>query len=173
MEAARLENITGALALALSDGLLRAAQGEVPANISAAGLSLVGHAPGITVHELSRALGMSHPGTVRLVDRMVAAGFVERARSQTDGRAVALRLTESGEAGERSIHASRQSVVSAALSSLSDMDRETFGQLADKLLRAIVEDDEHAATICRLCDGVACTDCPVETELIGRASGSI
>lgn len=171
MDSAKIENIVGALVLALSDGLLRAAQTEAPANISAAGLTLIGHAPGITIHELSRGLGLSHPGAVRLVDRMVADRLVERQRSETDGRAVTLHLTNTGKSVEGRILSSRQNILGDALAALSEEDLQSFGQLSERLLTTMVRDGDHAMTICRMCDGLACRDCPVETELIARSTG--
>ena len=81
----KAENIIGALALTLSDVMFKATRNEAPSNISAAGLTLIGRVPGISIHELSSGIGLSHPGTVRLVDRMVADDLVERERSETDG----------------------------------------------------------------------------------------
>ena len=42
---------------------------------------------------LRRILGLSHPGTVRLVDRLVTGGLAEH-RGGRDKRAIALYLTE-------------------------------------------------------------------------------
>jgi DNA-binding MarR family transcriptional regulator len=161
----KAENIIGALALTLSDVMLEATRNEAPSNILAAGLTLIGHVPGISIYELSSGIGLSHPGTVRLVDRMVADDLVERARSETDGRAVALFLTLAGKTREQSILSSRRTVLSSALSSLSSEEHESLAQIAAKLVTAILTDEEHALKICRLCDSDACNDCPVEAEL--------
>ncbi|UWR22593.1 MarR family winged helix-turn-helix transcriptional regulator [Sulfitobacter sp. S190] len=171
MDDKKLENIVGALALALSDGLLRAASGDAPATVSAAALTLIGHAPGITIHELSKGLSLSHPGAVRLVDRMAAEGLVTRQKSDQDRRAVTLYLTDRGTMIERRILASRQGTLHAALGALTPEERQLYATLTQKILTTLVTDGEHAMTICRLCDSVACHDCPVEGELIARAQG--
>ena len=165
MDRNKAENIVGAMALTLSDVLLKATNGEAPANISAAGITLVGHVPGISIQELSHGLRLSHPGTVRLVDRMEAEGFVVRARSDTDRRVVELKLTRKGREREQAILASRRNALGNALSSLSSKDFEAFAQISEKLIPAILTDEEHALKICRLCDSSACTGCPVDAEL--------
>ena len=165
----KAENVVGALALTLSDVLLKVTQAEAPANISAAGLTLIGHIPGISIHALSLGLGLSHPGTVRLVDRMSADGLVERGRSETDGRAVALSLTSEGKKREQLILTSRRNVLGTALSSLSSDEYEALAQISEKLITAILKDEEHVLSICRLCDSKACTNCPVDAELHRRS----
>ena len=165
----KLENIVGALVLTLSDAMLKAAQSEAPKNISAAGITLVGHVPGISIQELSHGLGLSHPGTVRLVDRMVAEGIVQRGRSETDGRTVALTLTAKGKGQERKILSARCQVLSEAMSSLSGEEHIAFAQISEKLVKAILKDKAHALEICRLCDSKVCGGCPVDAELLKRS----
>ena len=165
----RAENVVGALVLTLSDVLLKVTQVEAPANISAAGLTLIGHIPGISIRALSLGLGLSHAGTVRLVDRMSADGLVERARSETDGRAVALYLTIDGKKREQMIHKSRRAALSTAMSSLSRDEYASLAQISEKLITSILKDEEHALKVCRLCDSQACTSCPVDAELRRRS----
>lgn len=171
MTEAKIENLVGALALALADDLLRAAQNHVNLSAPAAAIALVSHAPGMTIDELSRALGLSHPGAVRLVDRLEQGGLLIRSRSADDGRAIALSLTQSGVDVCRRILESRQNTLSHALATLSQPDRETLGRLAETMLRGLVTGADHAAQVCRLCDPHACRECPVEAELIARESG--
>lgn len=166
----KAENIIGALVLTLSDALLTASQSKAPANISAAGLTLVGHEPGITIQDLSHGLSLSHPGAVRLVDRMVADGLVARNQSTEDKRAVALFLTPAGQKQEQSILSSRNKVLSDAMSFLSDKEVNALAQISEKLLGALLIDEAHALKICRLCDGDMCEGCPIEAELLRQAA---
>jgi len=169
MSGPKIENVAGALALALSDELLRAAQDQAPeAGSAAAALALLGHAPGLPIETLRRALGLSHPGAVRLVDRLQADGLVARGVSERDRRAVALVLTPKGQETCTAILAARQGTLSRALAALSEEEREVFGRLAEKMLRAALRGEDHAYAVCRLCDPAACTDCPVEAELDAR-----
>lgn len=153
------------MALALSDTLIADARRQVPQSIDAAGITLIGHVPGMSILELSKGLALSHPGTVRLVDRMVAGGFVTRSRSEEDGRTVALTLTPAGEAQEHAVLASRCISLECALSHLSEAEVTLLSKISEKLLNAMVTDDHSALRICRLCDSDACIGCPVEAKL--------
>ena len=166
----RVENLVGALSLAVADDLLRAAQDRVPLPAPAAAISLVGHAPGMSIEQLSRATGLSHPGAVRLVDRLVRGGLLDRGRSAIDGRAVALALTPAGEDLSRRILSSRRGVLSRALAGLGPADREAFGRIAETMLRAMIGGEDDAMEVCRLCDPSVCDDCPVEAELAAGGS---
>lgn len=153
------------MALALSDAVIADARRQVPQNIDAAGLTLIGHVPGMSILELSKGLALSHPGTVRLVDRMVADGFVNRTRSEEDGRTVALTLTPKGEEQERAVLVSRSMSLKCALSHLSDEEVTMLSQISQKLSNAVVTDEYSALRICRLCDSTVCVGCPVEAKL--------
>ena len=166
---ARSDNVVGALALALADAMLRDAQAQAPEpGPAAAALALLGHDPGMPIDRLHRSLGLSHSGAVRLVDRLVGDGLVVREQSQLDRRAVALRLTSAGEMTCRAVIAARDSAITQALASLTRQERQTFGALAEKVLRGFVTDLDHAYSVCRLCAYEACTECPVNDEITRR-----
>jgi DNA-binding MarR family transcriptional regulator len=171
MADSRTSNVVGALVLALSDDLMRAAQSKAPEiGPAAAALALLGHVPGMPIERLRRALGLSHPGAVRLVDRLERDGAAVRRQSQDDRRAVALSLTAKGGRVVGEILSAREASLAKALSGLSSAEQRAFGKLAEKMLRAMLENEDHAYTVCRLCDATACRDCPVEDELETRAS---
>ena len=94
----RTANLLGALALTLSDraGAAVHARAGVSGSDAAALVTLRNYAEGEPLDLLRRALALSHPAVVRLADRLQARGLVERHRSASDGRAVALRLTAAG-----------------------------------------------------------------------------
>lgn len=50
-----------------------------------------------TITELAERLQIQHHSTVELIDRMVARGFVQRARDEVDQRLVVIQLTPQGE----------------------------------------------------------------------------
>ena len=166
----KAENVVGAMALMLSDALLTASQKEAAANISAAAITLIGHVPGLSIDELSQGLNLSHPGAVRLVDRMVGDDLVTRKPSKEDGRAVALFLTPRGQQREKSILSSRDKVLSDVLSCLSSEDIDTLSQISEKLLGAALIDEAHALKICRLCNSNACIGCPIDAELLRQST---
>lgn len=167
----RSQNVVGALALGLADAMLRDAQAQAPeAGPAAAALALLGHDPGMPIERLRRALGLSHPGAVRLVDRLAGDGLVMREPSALDRRAVALRLTPAGETASTAVIASRDGALTRALAVLSETERATFGLLAEKVLRGFLADLDHAYAVCRLCDYTACQNCPVDHELEQRGA---
>lgn len=164
----RTHNIIGALSLAIADELLRAAQSEVESSSPAAAITLLAHAPGLSIDQLRHVMGLSHPGAVRLVDRLVRDGLVSRSRSAIDGRMVSLKLTSRGEALCQRILSSRQGALQNALDRLGPADREAFGRIAETMLRSMVRDADHALGVCRLCDPKSCTDCPIDDEMLER-----
>lgn len=168
----RTENIVGALALALVDTLQREVQAQAPEpGPAAAAIALIGHVPGLSIERLRKALALSHPGTVRLVDRLVEDGVVFRAPSETDRRTVALRLTPRGDAADAAILRARRSSLSAALDVLSPEEATTLCGLAEKMLRGLISHEDHAYRTCRLCEYRVCERCPVEAELLARSDG--
>ena len=166
MSKVAIENVVGALALALADDIRRAADARAPEpGQAAAAINLVCIVPKIGIERLRRALGLSHPGTVRLVDRLVEDGMVVREIAPHDRRAVALSLTKLGENTARAIVEERQSGLTWALAALTPEELVNLGALAGKLLRHLVEGEDDAFAICRLCNHDFCDDCPVDVEL--------
>lgn len=161
-EIRRTANLLGAAVLGLHDELRLAVEyrtgrsGEAPAAVVA-----LGHQPGLSNDALSRLLGLTHTGTVRLVDRLVADGLVERSAAVRDKRGVALHLTKAGDKARRDILSEREAVIRPLVSRLDTAEQRTLATLLEKLLRAAGRDDEHKLRTCRLCDGEVCGDCPI------------
>ncbi|WP_063786792.1 MarR family winged helix-turn-helix transcriptional regulator [Caballeronia cordobensis] len=166
MDDCKIENVVGALALALSDSLHDGTQAQAPEpGPAAAAIALLGHEPGLAIEQLRRALRLSHPGTVRLVDRLTADGLVERRTSVADRRAVALHLTRDGKVSFAAILTARRTSIADKLKLLSRSERETLGRLAEKVLSGLIHDTDGAYQVCRLCDRRSCDACPVEHAL--------
>lgn len=160
MKAHEIENLVGAFSLALSDAILLSTQDKAPkAGPAAEALAVVGHIPGVTIERLRRALRLSHPGAVRLVDRLVTHGFLERKQCETDRRAVELNLTPSGRMTCASILEARQERIAHALEILEPQECEALGLLAGKILHRLVQERPHRDSACRLCDPIACANC--------------
>lgn len=173
MDRERTANLLGALALALSDAMRTAVEDAAPEpGAAAAALSLIGHQPGISIERIRRAVGLSHPGTVRLVDRLSQAGLVERRPGLDDARAVALHLTAAGQIAFSAIRKARNGVLIAALDRLSIDDQRAIETLAERLLAILTDSCDRADGICRLCDEQRCDACPVDAELDRRSGGS-
>ena len=159
-----IANLLGALSLAVMDRIEQGARevvgrgGETPA-----ALVVIGYGQGMTNDKLRRILGLSHSGTVRLVDRLVSDHLVER-RPGKDGREVALYLTAKGAATRNDLMDSRISAVASLLEVLSQADTRRLGALIRDLLAKQNTSEMDRFTICRMCDDSVCTNCPLPTN---------
>lgn len=166
MDDERTSNLLGALALSVMDAFnaVVAANagygGETPA-----ALVTLGADPGVSINQLRQILNLSHPGTVRLIDRLEKEGLVER-RSGADGRTLALFLTDVGSERRKAILLERRQQVQIAINSLTPNERQQLTALLEKMLAAMTTNELQAFTICRLCEEEVCPGdrCPVEQK---------
>jgi len=162
----RTTNLLGAMALAITDRItsgMREAfdrSGEM-----AAALVVLGYAPGMSVEVLRQVLDRSHPGTVRLIDRLEDDGLVER-RQATDGRAVALHLTRKGSKLRQQLMDRRLDTLEQALDGLAASERKVLGDLLSKVLTNLPESEMAKHRICRLCAVPTCKQCPIPGNAI-------
>ena len=158
----RTANLLGAAVLGLHDELKQTVEersghaGEAPAALCA-----LGHQPGLSNDALSRLLGLTHTGTVRLIDRLAADGLGERRSAAHDKRAVALYLTPAGGATRRRLLKDPEAALVPLVARLTASEQKTLAGLLAKLLTATARDDDHKLRICRLCDSGACRNCPI------------
>ena len=163
----------GALALALADRI--AARAEDASNLhdsAASAVVLITNHPGKSVDTLRHTLGLSHSGAVRLVDRLEAAGLVERRRSDRDARAVTLSTTPAGERTASRILAARAKLLEPVLAGTSEAARKTIAAFLETALAGLTDSDNRALSICRFCAEGACRPlgCPVERAALRTAS---
>ena len=159
----RLTNLFGALALGVMDRVRAAAVDETAlGGETAAAVMVIGHQPGLTIDRLGRVLGLSHPGTVRLVDRLARAGLAARGAAPHDRRAVALRLTDAGQAERARMIERRREALAAILTTVAPADRAALERVAETILRTLPRDANAALTICRFCDQRSCDHCPMD-----------
>jgi DNA-binding MarR family transcriptional regulator len=163
----RLANVLGAFALAVSDELEAATEHAAGGHAGAGPAALVGLSDllaGRSVDDLRRAVGLTHSGGVRVVDRLVAEGLAER-RPGPDGRSVALGLTPQGRRLAGDIGGARMSALQETLAVLDDGERAQLATILDKLVAGVVTRRLEARRagapppggwLCRLCDPVAC-----------------
>lgn len=160
----RTANLLGTLSLAVADRIGEAARqtlghaGETPA-----ALVVIGYDLGPSNEQLRSVLGLSHPGSVRLVDRLVADGLVER-RQGRDRRAIALYLTAEGHALREALLSERLAAIRPVLEPLSADEQDALAGLLHKLLGALPTTDLERCTLCRLCDNSVCRDCPIPAD---------
>jgi DNA-binding MarR family transcriptional regulator len=172
----RTGNLLGALSLSVSDGTSEAVGDAVgqseTAAIALSALHQFLEAPSLDL--LRQVLGLTPSGTVRLVDRLQDAGYVQR-RPGSDGRSVSLRLTASGRRAAERVSAARAEVLQGALSALDQDERETFDRLLSRVLVGLIRGPGAVRWMCRLCDMEACGRdagrCPVANAARERFSG--
>ncbi len=162
----RAANLLGALALVIADQTADAMAEAGGRSLSgAAALSALLHfldAP--SVDRLRQVLGLSPSGTVRLLDRLEEAGYLQRGPG-TDGRSVSVALTPAGRAAAERVARARAAVLERALAVLSPSDRQAFEQLTGQVLVGFMRGPGAVRWICRLCDTGVCRGaaggCPV------------
>ncbi|MFG1410877.1 MarR family winged helix-turn-helix transcriptional regulator [Xanthobacter sp. VTT E-85241] len=173
MEQAQVENLLGAMSLALAgaqEEAARKAAGLGPSG--AAALVVIGFYPDTSIGTLAGILGLTHSVVVRLVEGLAADGLVERAAAPSDRRQVVLRLSAAGRARHAAILEARRAALAQALAPLDAQDVAQFGAMLARLLTGLTTGRLQADHMCRLCDENACPGerCPVECEAV-RISG--
>jgi MarR family transcriptional repressor of emrRAB len=161
-----LANLLGAASTALADAteesVLAAAglDGSAPAAL----VAFLDFSPHGSIRALSRILGLTHSGTVRLADRLVAAGYVER-RPGVDARSLTLTLTPAGRAVAWQIRAAREGALIGALQELTGPHRAALTEICEQLIATLTRlrleqraagGEPRGGAICRMCDFEAC-----------------
>jgi DNA-binding MarR family transcriptional regulator len=163
----------GAAALGIADALDDAAADAGLDSTSAAALvAMLDLARAGSVQRLSRLIGISHSGTVRLVNRLADAALVKRSAGP-DARTVTVRLTRRGQTVARRIRTARRAALEATLRGLSEAHRRQLTTICEILVANLTESRLAArraggapsgGALCRMCDPVACGrpdgDCP-------------
>lgn len=174
---AHTANVLAALSLAVTDRIATAV-GDVlylPASDTVALSALFHVVPAPSVEQLRRVLGLTHSGTVRLVDRLVAAGLVTRGPGP-DQRTTTVTLTEAGTRAALEVSRTREAAVGLALAALGDRERLDLDRLAGRLLVAMMRGPGTTRWICRMCDTAACgrydDRCPIGREVAARTEST-
>ena len=173
-------NVLGALSLVVADRMNAAVEAVAALGPSAPAALAALHEflDGGSVTQLSSVLGLSHSGTVRLVDRLTIEGLVERVGAR-DGRAVSVVLTASGRRVALRIRQARSKALTSALSALTSDEVDNLAAALDTMLTTITlsraeersahSHDRPQPWLCRLCDFAACGrsegNCPVNNAV--------
>lgn len=170
----RTANLLGALALELTGRAERLSRHHPNETSSAAAaLNVIGFYEGCSNNALSQALGLSHTATVRLVDKLEAAGLVT-SETGVDRRSVSLKLTPEGRERARGLVAERCRSVCDVIDVLPETDLRHLERILERLLQSMVTAAAEADHICRLCDGAACPEdrCPVHGRAMALAASA-
>lgn len=161
----RLENLVGAYSLTMVDRMVAAGVGAGTAASEQGALVTLAKHPDRPVSWLGGVLGLTSSGITRLVDRLVAAGWVARTPGP-DSRQRRLRLTDAGKRRARDLLRARQEALAESLDGLSTSDRVELELLLDRLVSGLASSRLPALQTCRLCDRAACAadgrHCPLE-----------
>jgi DNA-binding MarR family transcriptional regulator len=157
-------NVTTAWAVGLNDQLTAAA-GELGAGLrDVAALTLIASHPDVPLDWLRVRIGLSQPGTVRLVDRLSAAGLVRRAARE--GRSVHLAVTPTGQDLLRRWTRQRDQAVRRLTAGLTAAQEAQLTELLALTLSTPDRPRAEADQACRTCDWPACgDDCPVDRSV--------
>lgn len=159
----RTANLLGATALAVTDLVLTGATAAAGTSGSgAAALVVLRAAPGLSVTELGRRVGLTQSAAARMVEVLEQRGLVER--RPTPGRSVAVRPTPAGLAAAESLLDARGGRLTGLVGTLPAADRDALTAALEHLLTAVYGEVRSSERVCRLCDRAACTAdaiCPV------------
>ena len=159
----RLINLFGALVQGVEDRIQAATMaGMALGGEAAAAIIVIGHGASLSINQLARVLRLSHPGTVRLVDRLANAGFAQRNVAPHDRRVVVLTLTNHGRTERQVLLERRHKALAAILQATTPADRVVLERVAETLLPTLSVDATSALTVCRFCNEQKCTGCPME-----------
>jgi DNA-binding MarR family transcriptional regulator len=161
-------NVLAAASQLVVDAVAERLQDSLPRSVSApAALMTIDHHRGLSIEQLRVALGLTHSGAVRLIDRLEADDLVRRRKR--GGRKVELFLTRHGRRVLERIEGARLAAAADLLATLSDEQRRQLDWILSDLLAARTRDEQDLRRICRLCSFGACQNdrqtCPVSDAL--------
>lgn len=159
-----MSNVVTAWALSLHDELEAVAEDLGIGVRDVAAITLVASHPEVPVDWLRARIGLSQPGTVRLLDRLSAAGLVRR--SAREGRTVHLAVTPAGQDLLARWTRQRDLAVHRLTSGLTDGQQAELAELMALSLSTPGRPRVQADLTCRTCDWPACEDdCPVDRSV--------
>lgn len=128
-----------------------------------AALTLIASHPGCSAEWLRPRVELTQSGTVRLIDRLEQARFVDRRRN---GRGVELRVSRRGAAELKRVQVERAAALEEVLSGLGAGERGSLVSTLAKALRDRPRERGVADRTCRTCEWPACGEsCPVEQSV--------
>jgi MarR family transcriptional regulator, negative regulator of the multidrug operon emrRAB len=158
----RLGNLLAAAALGLTDRLhdLGPDTVGIDASDATALVALLDFSPRGSLRRLSQVLGLTHSGAVRLVDRLVASGLVDR-KPGSDERSRAVVLTKQGRSAALALRAQRRSITASVLEGLSERQRAQLTRACEvvvtnltrqRLAQRAAGHEPTGGALCRWCD---------------------
>jgi DNA-binding MarR family transcriptional regulator len=106
-------------------------------------LAMLAEQDGQTPGEIAARLHVTTPTIVKMLNRMVTTGLVERSRDDRDNRLVRIHLTEAGRSLVGPLEKEMADIEEALTAGLSERDRRTFLRLLERVTdnaRALLEE---------------------------------
>lgn len=182
----RLQNLLAAVATGLSDAIESAATEVAGLDrvATTALVALLDFSPEGSVRKLALGVGLTHSGTVRLVDRLTEAGLVRRATG-SDQRSITIALTGRGKRLAQRIRAARAAQAEHAVATLTTRQRRELARTCELVLANLTAErlEQRArgespagGALCRMCDFAACGRpegrCPTAEAAAGPAGAA-
>jgi DNA-binding MarR family transcriptional regulator len=104
-----------------------------------------------SIRDLAEGLGVSHPAAVKMVERLVRKGLLDRRESAHDRRVVELSLSVLGEQCVESVRSQRAHVLERFLADMSPDDTEALMVGLQGFLQAALRDKATADAVCLHC----------------------
>lgn len=163
-----ITNLLGAFATTISTQIEQAVAGLGGRSLThESALVAIRNHPNDTIDVLSKVLGLTHSGAVRLINTLEEERLVERHRSEEDARAVVLRVTTKGRRRANNVLQARERVIAPILANLTDEQQQSLVPVLEAALGRLTNGQEGARRICRLCNERICRPqgCPVELAI--------
>jgi DNA-binding MarR family transcriptional regulator len=172
----RAANLLGALAVGVGDAVGAALTDGAGENLdltAVAALLVIRRQPGQSITDLAAALGVTHSGAVRIVNRLFERGLVERGTGR-DGRSRGLLLTDAGLGRTDRALTARRAVLDGLLAGLPAPQQTQLVAALEGLLAQLPVTRGDAWRICRTCAHETCPGplCPVGSAVDGATRTS-
>ncbi|MBL7156849.1 MAG: MarR family transcriptional regulator [Candidatus Omnitrophica bacterium] len=98
---------------------------------------------GCKMSDVSKALGVTKSAVTGLTDRLIRAGFIRRARTETDRRVVKIYLTQKGLVLSRRLNDYKLAMISGLFRNISQKEKSQYLNILRKLKKNIKERMEY------------------------------
>ena len=118
--------------------------------------------PGVGQEWLRERIGLTQPGTARLIDRLVQQDLVRRTRP---GRSLALEPPAAGREVVAEWDRARDTALDQVTAGVTAKERDALLELLGRALLHRERTRREADRVCRTCDWTRCSPCPVDRSV--------
>ena len=133
-----------------------------------AGMLFVQRHESCAIRELAEGLKVSHPAAVKLVERLVRKGLLDRQESATDRRVVELRLSTVGVRCVEYVRDQRAQALERIVAQMKPEDAESLALGIYAFVQAALVDEETVDAVCLHCGVEHVKEC-----LVSRAESDL